>query len=106
MSVAQPLPVLAHPDAEPDAQASHIDETSGVAEKKTGYDKEDPDVLSNVRPVAPDQFDSRYETSRWEIWAYYAYYVGMSLSFSTPPLFEVAKFGKLAGNNGLVGLFG
>lgn len=22
-------------------------------------------------PVAPDQFDERYETSRWEIWAYY-----------------------------------
>ena len=24
-------------------------------------------------PVAPDQFDERYETSRWEIWAYYWY---------------------------------
>lgn len=28
------------------------------------------------RPVAPDQFDPHYETSRWEIWAYYAYYIG------------------------------
>ena len=28
------------------------------------------------RPVAPDQFDPEYETTRWEIWAYYAYYVG------------------------------
>lgn len=28
------------------------------------------------RPVAPDQFDPRYETSKWEIWAYYAYYIG------------------------------
>lgn len=27
-------------------------------------------------PVAPDQFDPQYETSRWEIWAYYAYYIG------------------------------
>lgn len=27
-------------------------------------------------PVAPDQFDPSYETSRWEIWAYYAYYIG------------------------------
>lgn len=26
--------------------------------------------------VAPDQFDPRYETSKWEIWAYYAYYIG------------------------------
>ena len=28
------------------------------------------------RPIAPDQFDARYETTRWEIWAYYAYYIG------------------------------
>ena len=27
-------------------------------------------------PVAPDQFDPKYETSKWEIWAYYAYYIG------------------------------
>lgn len=27
-------------------------------------------------PVAPDQFDPRFETGRWEIWAYYAYYIG------------------------------
>lgn len=26
--------------------------------------------------VAPDQHDPNYETTRWEIWAYYAYYVG------------------------------
>jgi len=24
------------------------------------------------KPVAPDQFDLRYETSRMEIWSYYA----------------------------------
>ena len=27
-------------------------------------------------PVAPDQFDPAYETTRWEIWAYYSYYIG------------------------------
>lgn len=27
-------------------------------------------------PVGPDQFDPQYETSRWEIWAYYSYYIG------------------------------
>ncbi|KAH0353116.1 hypothetical protein KCU81_g1815, partial [Aureobasidium melanogenum] len=27
-------------------------------------------------PVAPDQLDERYETSRWEIWSWYLYYVG------------------------------
>ena len=77
MSVAQPLPVLAHPDAEPDAQASHADENSGVVEKKNF---EDSDIRSEVRGIAPDQFDTRYEASRWEIWAYYAYYVGMPVS--------------------------
>ena len=41
--------------------------------------KEDSDVegsLGEDRPVAPDQFDPRYETSKWEIWAYYSYYIG------------------------------
>ncbi|KAB8069011.1 putative autophagy protein [Aspergillus leporis] len=27
-------------------------------------------------PTAPDQFDERYCTTKWEIWAYYAYYIG------------------------------
>lgn len=31
---------------------------------------------SDEAPVAPDQFDPKYETTRWEIWAYYAYYIG------------------------------
>ena len=43
------------------------------------------------RPVAPDQFDSQYETSRWEIWAYYAYYIGnngLSLFNFAPTAFQ------------------
>lgn len=28
----------------------------------------DPDL---EQPVAPDQFDNKYQTSKWEIWAYY-----------------------------------
>lgn len=31
---------------------------------------------SDELPVAPDQFDPQYETTRWEIWAYYSYYIG------------------------------
>ena len=38
----------------------------------TGLSQDSSDEL----PVAPDQFDPQYETSRWEIWAYYSYYVG------------------------------
>jgi hypothetical protein len=33
---------------------------------------------SDEQPVAPDQFLEGYETSKWEIWSYYAYYVGNS----------------------------
>ncbi|KAL8939782.1 MAG: hypothetical protein Q9216_003169 [Gyalolechia sp. 2 TL-2023] len=47
-------------------------------------DAEDPrkggiiadDSSDEDRPVAPDQFDPTYETTRKEIWAYYAYYIG------------------------------
>lgn len=31
---------------------------------------------SDELPVAPDQFEPQYETSRWDIWAYYSYYIG------------------------------
>lgn len=34
------------------------------------------DAPEEEQPVAPDQFDPQYETTRWEIWAYYAYYIG------------------------------
>lgn len=33
-------------------------------------------VAKDEHPVAPDQFDPEYESSKWEIWAYYAYYIG------------------------------
>lgn len=33
-------------------------------------------TIDDVAPVAPDQFDPRWETSKWEIWSYYAYYIG------------------------------
>ncbi|KAL7009324.1 hypothetical protein EMMF5_000954 [Cystobasidiomycetes sp. EMM_F5] len=29
----------------------------------------DDDILVTEKPVAPDQFDPRFETTRWEIWA-------------------------------------
>ena len=33
-------------------------------------------AASDEQPIAPDQFDPKYETSRLEIWAYYSYYIG------------------------------
>lgn len=49
------------------------------AEDSAGTNAELLDPVStpdDVHPVAPDQFDPRYETTKWEIWSYYAYYVG------------------------------
>lgn len=36
----------------------------------------DPGPLEEDRPIAPDQFDPRFETSKAEIYSYYCYYVG------------------------------
>ena len=46
------------------------DTTKGAIEKRNGS------LVEEERPVAPDQFDTRYETSTTEIWAYYSYYIG------------------------------
>lgn len=49
------------------------DPRKGSFEKET----ESGDIVeTDERPVAPDQFDERYETSKWEIWSYYSYYIG------------------------------
>lgn len=39
--------------------------------------KDDGELMEEEdRPVAPDQFDVRYETTKKEIWAWYGYYMG------------------------------
>ena len=38
--------------------------------------QEDLSVELEERLAAPDQFIQGYETSKWELWSYYAYYVG------------------------------
>ncbi|KAK5170722.1 hypothetical protein LTR04_004455 [Oleoguttula sp. CCFEE 6159] len=53
------------------------------------------------RPVAPDQFDARFETGRWEIWAYYAYYIGnngLTLFNFAPTAFQNLLY-QAAGDN-------
>ncbi|KAK4966087.1 hypothetical protein LTR66_012045 [Elasticomyces elasticus] len=49
------------------------DPTKGAV-KETGSGN--VSLIEEERPIAPDQFDDRFETSKWEIWAYYAYYIG------------------------------
>ncbi|KAK3113140.1 hypothetical protein LTR53_009849 [Teratosphaeriaceae sp. CCFEE 6253] len=60
-SVAPTLAAAAAPAVDP-AQGMVQDTKDGLVEEE--------------HPVAPDQFDERYETTRWEIWAYYSYYIG------------------------------
>jgi hypothetical protein len=56
-------------------------------------------MIEEERPVAPDQFDERYETSRWEIWAYYSYYIGNNgLTLCVEPLTLPCKCRNPASN--------
>lgn len=48
-----------------------VDPTKGMVEEQ-----KDGTMVEEEQPVAPDQFDERYETTRLEIWSYYSYYIG------------------------------
>lgn len=37
-------------------------------------------IVEQGKPVAPDQFEPKYETGRYELWAYYSYYIGNNVS--------------------------
>lgn len=67
-----PAPVLK------DTPATADDAIRGDAEvRSTGKGSV---VELNAKPVAPDQFDDRYETGKYELWAYYSYYIGNNVS--------------------------
>lgn len=60
--------------------------------------------LTEEQPVAPDQFDPAYETSRWEIWAYYSYYIGnngLTLFNFAPTAFQ-NLLSQAAGDNSVL----
>ncbi|KAF2718859.1 MFS general substrate transporter [Polychaeton citri CBS 116435] len=56
------------------AQASALaeDTLKGAVERR----HDDGIIIEDDHPVAPDQFNPKYETTKWEIWAYYSYYIG------------------------------
>ncbi|KAJ5881637.1 uncharacterized protein N7529_000309 [Penicillium soppii] len=60
--------------------------------KDPDYSTAEVDRGSKIdQPTAPDQFDERYRTTRMEIWAYYAYYIGnngLSLFNFAPTAFQ------------------
>ncbi|KAI6795029.1 hypothetical protein KC361_g5279 [Hortaea werneckii] len=54
-------------------------QTSAAAEdpsKGMVESTKDAGVLEETHAVAPDQFDQKYETSKYEIWSWYSYYIG------------------------------
>lgn len=50
------------------------DPTKGAVEKHR-----DGSLSEEDRPVAPDQFDSKFETGKYEIWAYCSSCLALSL---------------------------
>ena len=69
-----PVPVAEDPLDETSHKPSIAKETGQSDLKKEAYPYSP--VISNEQPVAPDQFDPQYETTRWEIWACYSCYIG------------------------------
>lgn len=74
---------------------------AGIAAAATSAQAEDPkrdysvpsnpDEEDEQGPIAPDQFDPNYETTKWERWAYYCYYIGnngLTLFNFGPTLFQ------------------
>ncbi|CAF9918060.1 MAG: hypothetical protein ALECFALPRED_000512 [Alectoria fallacina] len=56
------------------------------------------------QPVAPDQFIDGYETTKWELWAYYIYYIGntgLGLYQFAPTAFQ-NLLSQAAGDTGLL----
>ena len=70
--------------------------------EKNNLDERDRPVED--QPVAPDQFDPKWETSKAEIYAYYLYYIGdcgLSLFNFAPTAFQ-SLLSQAAGDAGVV----
>jgi hypothetical protein len=63
-SAAPALDLLSAPAEDPPNESS-----------LNGGEKVPQPTLSD-HPIAPDQFDPKWETDKWEIWSYYSYYIG------------------------------
>ena len=84
----------------------------GVGEKETAINSppSSDDIIdaSDEQPVAPDQFLAGFETSRREIWAYYAYYIGnngLTLFNFAPTAFQ-NLLSEAAGDSGIINFAG
>lgn len=66
------------------------------------------DTPKDARPVAPDQFDPNFETSKAEIWSYYTYYVGNNglALFNFAPTMYQDLLSQAAGDSGRLRFLG
>lgn len=61
------------------ASAKTGEEESIKADVQVRHDQDS--LGESERPVAPDQFDERFQTGKYELWAYYSYYIGNNVSY-------------------------
>lgn len=91
---------------------------AGMAASSTFIEGEDPmkraaeatlpTSSDDERPVAPDQFDPKYEATKKEIWSYYSYYVGNNGTtlFNFAPTLSQALLYEAAGDADSLYFFG
>jgi len=96
MASAPPALDLASAEAEDPPKSSTFKD---IAESQA------PDLLVEDNPIAPDQFDPKWETDKWEIWSYYAYYIGnngLTLFNFAPTAFQNLLSQAQGSDDGLV----
>lgn len=63
------------------AVSANPEDDAGKADVQVRHERDDAEgELGEDRPVAPDQFDVRFQTGKYELWAYYSYYIGNNVS--------------------------
>lgn len=77
--MSAPAPVVPAPAGSPTGKdAIDLKDHAINGQESPSYKSASKDEVSSgeERRVAPDQFDPKYTSSKWEIRAYYSYYVG------------------------------
>ena len=71
-------------------------------------DTQDSGAHLSSSNTAPDQFDAKFETSKYELWAYYTYYIGNSglFLYQWAPLAFQNVSAQAAGESGLLRFLG
>ncbi|MCJ1311770.1 hypothetical protein MMC25_005443 [Agyrium rufum] len=99
-------PMFAAEDPKKGGELPHPSSTSfspvNMGDIEKGNVIGDDSVSGSDQPIAPDQFDPAFETTKREIWAYYAYYIGdngLTLFNFAPTAFQNLLY-QAAGHQG------